>query len=89
MNRNLAQATVRESDDSPYLQFLNKNPFMNLDASYEEKIKVVLEGFCGNIILPTLVFAFNLWVLGHLPVERKLSILLKHCDPFYVLLLII
>lgn len=60
VNRNLAQATVRESDDPPHPQFMNKNLFMNLYALYKEKVKVVLEGFYGNIILPTLVLAFHL-----------------------------
>lgn len=60
VSRNLVQATVRESDDPPHLQFLNKNQFMNLGALYEEKVKVVLEGCYSNIILPTLVLALNL-----------------------------
>lgn len=62
VNRTLAQATIRESD--AHLLFTNKNQFMDLYPWNEGNDKILQERSCYNIIFPTLVLIFRLWIWG-------------------------
>lgn len=60
VSRILARATIGGSDDSPYLQFLNRNQFMHLYPLNEGKVKVLQEGSYCNFLFPARVLASDL-----------------------------